>query len=153
MKSKRAMIERRNTERRLRRELKRNPPSLFSKCFDTILKWAQGLFLLSFFVVAISPIMFLIPGLKNRDLILFSAERMVTFLLFGIMLIGCLVGTRAIFKPTKDSNIFREKIDGRRRQIIKAAVLLFFAAVFILSAIVCWSQLKALAGVWQFLLP
>lgn len=152
MKSKRAMIERRNTERRLRRELKKNPPGVLSKWFDTILKWTQGLFLLSLFVVAISPIMFLIPGLKNTDLILFTAERMVTLLLFGIMLIGCLVGTRAIFKPTNDSRKIQKKTDGRRKQIMKAALLLFFAVVFIIAAIVCWAQLKALAGVWQFLL-
>lgn len=152
MKSKRAMIERRNTERRWRRELKKNPPSLLSIWFDTILKWAQVMFLVSLFVVAISPIMFLIPGLEDTDLIFFTAERVVTFLLFGIMLIGCLVGTRAIFKSTKDSSRIRKERDGRRKQIIKSAVLLFFTVVFIFAAIVCWSQLKALAGVWQFLM-
>lgn len=152
MKSKRAMIERRDAERRLRRELKKKPPGLLSKWFDRILKWGQVLFLISLFFVAISPFMHLIPGLENTDLILFVAERMATFLLFGIMLTGCLVGTRALFKPLNGTRRIQGKPDRKPKKILKVAVLLFFALVFIFSAIVCWAQLKALAKVGQILL-
>ncbi|MGF7047971.1 magnesium-transporting ATPase (P-type) [Paenibacillus sp. DS2015] len=152
MKSKRAMIERRDAERRVRRELKKNPPGLLSRWFDRIMKWGQVLFLISLFFVAIYPIMNLIPGLENTDLILFAVERMAIFLLFGIMFVGSLVGIRALFKSTIDSGRNPKKPDGRRKQVMRAAVLLFFTLVIIFAAIVCWAQLKALAKLGQFLL-
>lgn len=152
MKSKRAMIERRDAQRRLRRELKRNPPGLLSKWFDRLLKWGQVLFLICLFFVAIYPFMNLIPGLEDTELILFVAERMAIFLLFGIMLTGCLVGMRALFRPINDSSSFLDKPEGKRKQIMKVTVFLFFALVSIIASIVCWIQLKALAEVGQFLL-
>ncbi|MCQ6561250.1 hypothetical protein [Paenibacillus mendelii] len=154
MKSKRAIIERRNAERRSRREQEKNPPSLFSKLFDRIWKFVQVLFILSLFVAALYPaFMDPIPGPGGTDLIPYAAERMATFLLFGILATACVVGTRILFKRTADSpRKARKKSDSRWMPIMKFALLLFFVLVFAFAAIICWAQLKALAEVWQFLL-
>ena len=154
MKSKRAMIERRNAERRVRREQKRNPPGLLSQLFDRILKPLQMLFIISLFVAAIYPwFMNLVPGLEGTELIAYIAERIATFLLFGILVTGSVVGTWLIFKRTDGlPSKARKKPDSKRTRIIKAVVLLFFAIVFVVSSIICWAQLKAMAGIGQFLL-
>ncbi|HIW32096.1 MAG TPA: hypothetical protein IAA29_04845 [Candidatus Paenibacillus intestinavium] len=156
MKSKRAMIERRNTERRRRREQKKNPPSLFSKLFDRILSFGQVLFIISLFAAVISPLLIdLLPGARERDadLIPFTAERIATFLLFGILVIGSIVGTVLLFKGTNDSRReARKEPVGLRVKIMKIALLLFFALVCIVSAIICWAQLKALAEVLRVIL-
>ncbi|WP_438348439.1 hypothetical protein ACP8HI_22990 [Paenibacillus sp. FA6] len=154
MKSKRAMIERRNAERRVRREQKRNPPGLLSKLFDRILKPVQVLFIVSLFVAAIYPwFMKLVPGLEGTELIAYTAERIATFLLFGILVTGSIVGTWLLFKRTDGlPSKVRKKPDSKRTQIMKAVVLLFFALVFVVSSIICWAQLKAMARIGQFLL-
>lgn len=154
MKSKRAMIERRNAERRVRREQKRNPPGLLSKLFDRILKPVQVLFLVSLFVAAIYPwFMDFVPGLEGTELIAYTAERIATFLLFGILVTGSVVGTWLLFKrPDGFPSKVRKKPDSKRTQIMKAVVLLFFALVFVVSSMICWAQLKAMARIWQFLL-
>jgi hypothetical protein len=76
MKSKRAMIDRRNAEWRVRREQKKNPPGPFFKLFDWIWKTVYVLFLLSIFVAAIYHwFMDTGPGSGGIDLIPFAAER------------------------------------------------------------------------------
>ncbi|NHN32238.1 hypothetical protein [Paenibacillus agricola] len=154
MKSKRAMVDRRDAERRVRREQKRNPPGPFFKLFDWIWRTVYVLFLLSLSVVAIYH-WFLDtgPGPGGTDLIPFTAERIATLMLFIILATACVVGIRAIIKPTDNTfSRVRKHPDGRRMQILKFTLLLFFALVIAVSAIICWAQLKALAGVWKFLL-
>lgn len=154
MKSKRAMIDRRNAARRMRREQKKNPPGLFFKLFDWFWKSVFALFLLSLSVAAgYHWFIETGPGSEGTDLIPFTAERVATLMLFIILATGCMVGIRVMIKPSDNtSSRVRKQLDGRRMQLMKFVLLLFFALVIAVSAIICWAQLKALAEVLQFLL-
>ncbi|MFX3631420.1 MAG: hypothetical protein ACE3L7_19745 [Candidatus Pristimantibacillus sp.] len=152
MKSKRAMIERRNIERRVRREQKKNPPGPFFKLFDGIWKMVFMLFLLSLIVVAICHwFVDTDSGSDGTKLIPFVAERMATLMLFLILTISCAVGIKVMIKPPGNSRVHKQQ-DGGRVKLMKFALLLFFAFVITVSAIICIAQLKALAEVWQSLL-
>ncbi|PYY25644.1 hypothetical protein [Paenibacillus illinoisensis] len=154
MKSKRAMIDRRNAERRVRREQKRNPPGPFFKLFDWIWKMVYVLFLLSLAVVAICH-WFLDtgPGPRGTNLIPFTAERIATLMLFIMLATACVVGIRAMIKSKdKSSKRAYKQPDGKRLLIMKIIFFLFFALIIAISAIICWTQLKALADVWKLYL-
>jgi hypothetical protein len=153
MKSKRAMIDRRNAERRVSREQIKNPPGPLFKLFDWIWKTIYVLYLLSLLVVAIYH-WFIDAGTGpgGTDLTPFAAERIATLMLFTILATGCVVGIRAMIKQADNSSRVRNHPDGRRVQIMKFVLLLFFAFVIVVSVIICWAQLKALAKVWQYLL-
>ncbi|CAI6076521.1 hypothetical protein PAECIP112173_02431 [Paenibacillus sp. JJ-100] len=154
MKSKRAMIDRRNAERRTRREQKRNPPGPFSKLFDWGWKTIYVLFFLSLAVVAFCH-WFLRTGSGpgGTSLIAYTAERMATFMLFVMLATACVVGIRAMMKSTGHSSSGDyQHPNGKRLLLLKIILFLFFAIVFAVSALICWAQLKALAEVLRFLL-
>lgn len=154
MKSKRAMIDRRNAARRMRREQKKNPPGTFFKLFDWFWKSVFVLFLLSLSVAAgYHWFIETGPGSEGTDLIPFIAERVATLMLFIILATSCVVGIRVMIKPPNNtSSRIRKQLDERRMKLMKFGLFLFFALVFAISAIICWAQLKALVEVWQFLL-
>ena len=151
MKSKRAMIDRRNAERRVRRTQKRNPPGPLFQLFDWIWKMVYVLLLLSLAVVAICHwFLDTDPGPGGTNLISFTAERIATLMLFIMLATACVIGIRAMIKSKdKSSKRVYKRPDGKRLLIMKIVLFLFFAFVIAVSAIICGAQLKALADVWK----
>ncbi|WP_336758025.1 hypothetical protein [Paenibacillus sp. USHLN196] len=154
MKSKRAIIDRRNAERRVRREQKINPPGPFFKLFDWMWKIIFILFLSSLSVVAFCH-WFLRTGSGpgGSNLIAFTAERMATLMLFIMLATACIVGIRAMIK-SKDNSSSRDSKhpDGKRLIIMRIIVFLFFVIVMVISMIICWAQLKVLLKIGKLLL-
>ncbi|AOZ92988.1 hypothetical protein [Paenibacillus crassostreae] len=154
MKSKRAMIDRRNAAGRMRREQKKNPPGPYFKLFDGYWKLLFVLLILSV-SVAVSYDWFIEtnPGPEETALIPFIAERVATLMLFMIIATSCVVGIRLMIKPSANSSSrVRQRPDGRRIRIMKFVLLLFFILIIAVSVMICWAQLKLLVVAWKFML-